>query len=126
MSPTRLFPGLVISGLDIGVASASEGFDDIDDIAGILGIGPIDLTFAFAVKPVSVSSNSTIVPFIKHGELTLAFGCTNSTKFSGPLHMWRGPRPYQRLLRTTLAQYANLKSLFFTIGDRTFEITVNA
>ena len=29
--------GLVISGLDIGVASATEGFDDIDDIAGIMG-----------------------------------------------------------------------------------------
>ena len=33
---------------------------------------------------------------------------------------------YQRLLRITLAQYANLKSLFFTIGDRAFELTVNA
>ena len=33
---------------------------------------------------------------------------------------------YQRLLRITLAQYANLKSLFFTIGDRTFELTANA
>ena len=29
--------GLVIFGLNIGVAEASEGFDDIDDIDGIFG-----------------------------------------------------------------------------------------
>ncbi len=34
--------------------------------------------------------------------------------------------PKTKLLRITPAQYAKLKSLFFTIGDRTFELTANA
>ncbi len=34
--------------------------------------------------------------------------------------------PTTELLRITPAQYGNLKSLFFTIGDRTFELTANA
>ncbi|PSR70558.1 hypothetical protein PHLCEN_2v13597 [Hermanssonia centrifuga] len=36
-----LAPGLVIQGQSIGVASTAQGFDDVD---GILGIGPVDLT----------------------------------------------------------------------------------
>jgi cathepsin E len=34
--------------------------------------------------------------------------------------------PTTKLLRITPAQYANLKSLFFTIGGRKFELTANA
>ena len=34
--------------------------------------------------------------------------------------------PITKLLRITPAQYANLKSLFFTIGNRTFGLTANA
>ena len=34
--------------------------------------------------------------------------------------------PTTKLLRITPVQYANLESLFFTIGDRTFELTANA
>ena len=33
---------------------------------------------------------------------------------------------HTHLLRITPTQYANLKSLFFTIGGRTFELTANA
>jgi cathepsin E len=34
--------------------------------------------------------------------------------------------PATKLLRITPTQYANLKSLLFTIGSRTFELTANA
>ena len=71
-------------------------------------IGPIDLTIGIQLQraasprsrrtslimrpsrlnPSQYPLTSTTVPSIKHGELTLAFGCTNSTKSSGPSDMW--------------------------------------
>ncbi|KAH9984614.1 hypothetical protein BJV77DRAFT_965973 [Russula vinacea] len=112
MSQTRLFPGLVISGLDIGVASATEGFDDIDDIAGILGIGPIDLTIGIQLQ--RAAGPRPIAKLSPAGVLTSLDNITAGIIDS----------------RTTLflpsTEVLKPQSLFFTIGDRTFELTANA
>ncbi|KIJ40049.1 hypothetical protein M422DRAFT_257118 [Sphaerobolus stellatus SS14] len=97
-----LASGLVITKQSIGVASSSTGFDDVD---GILGIGPVDLTldtlspdtsteiptvtdnlFAQGVitsNLVAVSFEPTTSDEITNGELT--FGGTDPTKFTGDI-----------------------------------------
>ncbi|TBU46835.1 aspartic peptidase A1 [Dichomitus squalens] len=94
--------GLTIPGQSIGVATSAEGFDDID---GILGIGPVDLTIGtlhpntnttiptvtdnlFAQGTitsdlVAVSFEPTASDPIQNGELT--FGGTDSSKFIGDI-----------------------------------------
>ncbi|KAJ6508374.1 acid protease [Mycena sanguinolenta] len=95
-----LAPGLVIQQQSIGVASQATGFDDVD---GIIGIGPVDLT-ANTVKGTSTvptvtdnlfkqgtipieSIGISYVPSTSasavNGELT--FGGTDSSKFTGTI-----------------------------------------
>ncbi|KAF7348297.1 Acid protease [Mycena sanguinolenta] len=95
-----LAPGLVIQQQSIGVASQATGFNDVD---GIIGIGPVDLT-ANTVKGTSTvptvtdnlfkqgtipieSIGISYVPSTSasavNGELT--FGGTDSSKFTGTI-----------------------------------------
>jgi len=96
--------GLNVFGQSIGVATASSGFDDVD---GILGIGPNDLTvgtlspdttttiptvtdnlFSQAVisqNQVAISFEPTTSLSVQNGEIT--FGGTDSSKFVGSINL---------------------------------------
>ncbi|KAF7364901.1 Acid protease [Mycena venus] len=96
-----LGPGLVIQSQSIGVASKASGFNDVD---GIIGIGPVDLTTS-TVKSTSsvptvtdnlfkqgtIPTESIGISFVPttsatdaaNGELT--FGGTDSSKFTGEI-----------------------------------------
>ncbi|KAG1901296.1 acid protease [Suillus fuscotomentosus] len=96
-----LGPDLVIQNQGIGVASYAEGFEDVD---GILGVGPADLTQGTVSNTTEVptvtdnlyaqgtiSSNSLGISYepsstanVSNGELT--FGGTDITKFTGTLN----------------------------------------
>ncbi|KAL4244016.1 peptidase A1 family protein [Abortiporus biennis] len=94
--------GLTIQNQSIGAASRAQGFDDVD---GILGIGPVDLTAGTVsdgrlVPTVTdnlflqhlIESNIVSVSFapptslssLTDGELT--FGGTDSSKYQGQIH----------------------------------------
>jgi hypothetical protein len=93
-----LAPGLVIKHQSIGVASTATGFNDVD---GILGIGPVDLTSTTVAKTTTVptvtdnlfsqgtiSSDSIGISYVPsteasaaNGELT--FGSADNTKYTG-------------------------------------------
>ncbi|KAJ6584084.1 acid protease [Mycena vulgaris] len=96
-----LGPGLVIQNQSIGVSSQATGFNDVD---GIFGIGPVDLTTGTVGSTTSVptvtdnlfkqgtipleSIGISYVPTASatnaaNGELT--FGGTDSTKFTGEI-----------------------------------------
>lgn len=95
-----LSSSLVITGQSIGVASSASGFDDVD---GILGIGPVDLTEdtvsgtssvptvtdnlysqgLISSEVIGISYNPTTSESTANGELT--FGGTDSSKYSGTL-----------------------------------------
>ncbi|KAJ7451640.1 acid protease [Mycena latifolia] len=96
-----LGPGLVIQKQSIGVSSKATGFNDVD---GILGIGPVDLTTSTVASTTSVptvtdnllkqgtipveSIGISYVPTTSatsaaNGELT--FGGTDSSKFTGDI-----------------------------------------
>ncbi|TFK89412.1 acid protease [Polyporus arcularius HHB13444] len=194
--------GLTIKDQSFGVALLSQGFDDVD---GIIGIGPVDLTADTLIGPdedatvptvtdnafsqglidaheIGISFQPTTSVGNLNGELT--FGGTDPSKFTGPLtfvpitstspaNEFVGidqtitygsadgttvlpatsgitdtgttltllatdaftvyqnltgavPDDNTGLLRLTPDQFANLQSLFFTIGDNTFEFTPNA
>ncbi|THH26965.1 hypothetical protein EUX98_g7217 [Antrodiella citrinella] len=96
--------GLNVFGQSIGVAISSSGFDDVD---GILGIGPNDLTigtlspdtttaiptvtdnlFSQAVisqNQVAISFEPTVDLSVQNGEIT--FGGTDSSKFVGSINL---------------------------------------
>ncbi|KAJ7625265.1 acid protease [Mycena polygramma] len=101
MDQVTLGPGLVIQKQSIGVSSSATGFDDVD---GILGIGPVDLTTGTVSSTTSVPTvtdnlfeQSTIpiesigISYIPttstsgaiNGELT--FGGTDSAKYTGSI-----------------------------------------
>ncbi|KLO14788.1 acid protease [Schizopora paradoxa] len=93
-------PGLVITNQSIGVSSRDQGFDDVD---GIIGIGPVDLTEGTVSNTSSVPtvtdnlfsqgtipSNSLGISYepsstsgVENGELT--FGGTDNTKFENQI-----------------------------------------
>ncbi|KAJ7673530.1 acid protease [Mycena rosella] len=96
-----LGPGLVIQNQSIGVSSSATGFNDVD---GILGIGPVDLTSSTVASTTSVptvtdnlfkqgtipveSIGISYVPTTSttdaaNGELT--FGGTDASKFTGDI-----------------------------------------
>nr|GAT49303.1 acid protease [Mycena chlorophos] len=95
-----LAPGLVIQNQSIGVASTATGFDDVD---GIIGIGPVDLTSTtvsgvssvptvtdnlfsqgtIPVESIGISYVPTTSANAQNGELT--FGGTDSSKFTGDI-----------------------------------------
>ncbi|KAJ7069510.1 acid protease [Mycena amicta] len=95
-----LAPGLVIQNQSIGVASTAQGFDDVD---GILGIGPVDLTSTtvsgvssvptvtdnlfsqgtIPVESIGISYVPTTTTDAANGELT--FGGVDDTKFTGDI-----------------------------------------
>lgn len=92
---------LVIQNQSIGVASSAQGFEDVD---GILGVGPVDLTEGTVSNTTDVptvtdnlyaqgtiSSNLLGISYepsstanVPNGELT--FGGTDSTKYTGTLN----------------------------------------
>jgi hypothetical protein len=95
-----LGPGLVIQKQSIGVSSKATGFNDVD---GILGIGPVDLTTGtvasttsvptvtdnlfkqgtIPVESIGISYVPTTTASAPNGELT--FGGTDATKFTGEI-----------------------------------------
>jgi hypothetical protein len=95
-----LAPGLVIQKQSIGVASQATGFDDVD---GIIGIGPVDLTSSTVSSTATVptvtdnlfkqgtipieSIGISYVPSTTEGAVNgeLTFGGTDSTKFEGTI-----------------------------------------
>jgi len=96
-----LGPNLVIKNQSIGVASSTQGFQDVD---GILGVGPVDLTQGTVSNTQNVptvtdnlyaqgtiSSDSIGVFYepsstanVSNGEIT--FGGTDSTKYTGKIN----------------------------------------
>ncbi|KAJ7741273.1 acid protease [Mycena metata] len=96
-----LAPGLVIQKQSIGVSSKATGFNDVD---GIIGIGPVDLTTSTVTSTTTVPTvtdnlfkqgtipiesigisyiPSTSAGDVVNGELT--FGGTDSSKFTGDI-----------------------------------------
>ena len=91
---------LIISNQSIGVANSSSGFDDVD---GILGIGPVQLTQGtventntvptvsdnlktqniISTEVIGISFNPTTSKSTQNGELT--FGDVDSSKFTGSI-----------------------------------------
>ncbi|TCD68312.1 hypothetical protein EIP91_011171 [Steccherinum ochraceum] len=96
--------GLNVFGQSLGVATSSTGFDDVD---GILGLGPNDLTVGtlkpdtkstiptvtdnlfsqavIAANQVAISFEPTTSLSVQNGEIT--FGGTDSSKFVGSINL---------------------------------------
>jgi len=84
-----LGPGLTIDNQSIGVASTSTGFDDID---GILGIGPVDLTEKTVDNKITVptvTDNLSEVGKITSDAIGIFYSPAGETGGSGEL-TWGG------------------------------------